>query len=159
MAVSSRFFGPLRPLRRFRFFGFGATSLSCSPVWGSPTGYGSKSNRKALIEIAAGRRPMIQPPPINQRRMERTFVWGTPDQVITQLKEVLDNNRVGILGLWGNDGKIDHADSMSCIKLMGTEVLPAIRDYAKQLGLEGPIEKDSPISLKLTPAEQLAPVG
>jgi alkanesulfonate monooxygenase SsuD/methylene tetrahydromethanopterin reductase-like flavin-dependent oxidoreductase (luciferase family) len=26
------------------------------PVWGSPSGYGSRSNRKALIEIAAGRR-------------------------------------------------------------------------------------------------------
>ena len=129
------------------------------PVWGSPTGYGSKSNRKALIEIAAGRRPMIQPPPINQRRLESTFVWGTPDSVIKQLKNVLDNNRVGILGLWGNDGKIDHADSMSCIKLMGTEVLPAIRDYAKELGLQSPIEMDAPISLKETPAEALTPAG
>ncbi len=128
------------------------------PVWGSPSGYGSRSNRKALIEIAAGRRPMNVPPPISQRRLEHTFVWGTPDQVITQLKTVLDNNRVGILALWGNDGKIDHEDSKSCINLLGKEVLPAIRDYAKELGLKDPFELDTPVSLALTPADQLKPV-
>ena len=127
------------------------------PVWGSPTGYGSRSNRNALIEIAAGRRPMIVPPPISQRRLEHTFIWGTPDQVITQLKTVLDNNRVGILALWGNDGKIDHADSMSCINLMGKEVVPAIRDYADELGLKDPWEAEAPVSLALTPQESLVP--
>ncbi|MGE0540475.1 MAG: LLM class flavin-dependent oxidoreductase [Dehalococcoidia bacterium] len=122
------------------------TGLS-HPVWGSPSGYGSRSNRKALIEIAAGHRPMIQPPPLHQRALERTFVWGTPDQVIEQLKVVLDNNRVGILGLWGNDGRIDHEDSMTCIRLLGQEVLPAIREYAKELGLKDPFELDTPVSL------------
>ena len=127
------------------------------PVWGSPTGYGSRSNRNALIEIAAGRRPMIVPPPISQRRLEHTFIWGTPDQVITQLKTVLDNNRVGILALWGNDGKIDHADSMSCINLMGKEVVPAIRGYADELGLKDPWEAEAPVSLALTPQDSLVP--
>lgn len=117
------------------------------PVWGSPTGYGSPSNRKALIEIAGGRRPMIMPPPMNQRRLEHTFVWGTPDQVVTQLKHVLENNRVGILALWGNDGRINHEDSMDCIKLLGKEVLPEIRDYAKQLGLSDPFEANAPVRL------------
>src|SRR6185295_3726276 len=105
------------------------------PVWGSPTGYGSPSNRKSLIEIAGGRRPMNVPPPLNVRRLEHTFVWGTPDSVVKQLKHVLDNNRVGILALWGNDGNINHEDSMTCIKLLGQEVVPAIRDYANELGL------------------------
>jgi alkanesulfonate monooxygenase SsuD/methylene tetrahydromethanopterin reductase-like flavin-dependent oxidoreductase (luciferase family) len=122
------------------------TGLS-HPVWGSPSGYGSRSNRKALIEIAAGHRPMIAPPPLHQRQLERTFVWGTPDQVIEQLKVVLQNNRVGILGLWGNDGRIDHEDSMTCIRLLGQEVLPAIRDYANELGLKDPFELDTPVSL------------
>ncbi len=126
------------------------------PVWGSPSGYGSRSNRKALIEIAAGRRPMVQAPPMDQRRLEHTFVWGTPDQVIAQLKTVLDNNRVGILALWGNDGKIDHADSVRCIELLGKEVLPAVRDYASELGLSDPFELDSPVSLAETRLEALA---
>ena len=117
------------------------------PVWGSPSGYGSVSNRKSLIEIAGGRRPMVAPPKMEQRRLDKTFIWGTPDSVVKQLKNVLDNNRVGILGLWGNDGKIDHKDSVSCINLMGKEVLPAIRDYAKELGLKDPFEANAPLSL------------
>ncbi|MDZ7727618.1 MAG: LLM class flavin-dependent oxidoreductase [Dehalococcoidia bacterium] len=44
------------------------------PVWGSPTGYGSRSNRQSLIEISNGRRPMIAPPSKDQRRLDKTFV-------------------------------------------------------------------------------------
>lgn len=129
------------------------------PIWGTPTGYGSPSNRKSYIEIAAGRRPMNRPPSMNQRRLERTFIWGTPDRVVEQLKVVLDNNRVGILCLWANDGRIDHENSKTCIRLMGQEVLPAIREYAKELGLVGPFEANTPVSLAETPKEELQPVG
>ncbi|MEX0683382.1 MAG: LLM class flavin-dependent oxidoreductase [Dehalococcoidia bacterium] len=127
------------------------------PVWGSPSGYGSRSNRKALIEIAAGRRPMVSAPPIDQRRLEHTFVWGTPDEVIKQLRTVLDNNRVGILALWGNDGKINHEDSVRCIELLGKEVLPAIREYARELGLKDPFEAGAPVGLDQSPPLNVAP--
>ncbi len=134
-----------RNAREFMWMAGEFTGLA-HPVWGSPSGYGSRSNRKALIEIAAGRRPMIKPPPIQQRRLERTFVWGTPDQVIKQLRTVLENNRVGILALWGNDGRIDHQDSMTCIRLLGQEVVPALREYAAELGLRSPFEVNAPVS-------------
>ena len=127
------------------------------PVWSSPTGYLSPSNRKAVIEIAAGRRPAMRPPSQDQRRLEHTFVWGTPDQVIKQLKTVLETNRVGILALWGNDGRINHEDSKSCIKLLGKEVLPAIRDYAKELGLNDPFEANAPVSVEEARAADLSP--
>ena len=122
------------------------------PVWGSPTGYGSPSNRKALIEAAAGRRPLARPPSQAQRRLEHTFVWGTPGQVIKQLKTVLENNRVGILALWGNDGRINHEDSKRCITLLGREVVPEIREYAKTLDLKDPFEAEAPVSLAGAPA-------
>ena len=46
--------------------------------------------------------------------------------------------------MWGNDGNIDHKDSLSYIRLMGQEVLPALRDIAKSLGLDDPF--DIPVS-------------
>ena len=145
-----------RNAREFMWMRGEFTGLS-HPVWGTPSGYGSRSNRKALIEIAGGRRPLMRPPDLNTRRLEKTFLWGTPPQVVEQLKVVLDNNRVGIIALWGNDGRIDHEDSMTCIRLMGQEVIPAIKDYADQHGLKGPFELDTPVSLAQTPKEQLHP--
>jgi hypothetical protein len=38
-------------------------------------------------------------------------------------------------------------DSLTCIRLLGQEVLPAIREYAKELGLKDPFELDTPVSL------------
>lgn len=127
------------------------------PVWGSPTGYGSRTHRKALIEISNGRRPMNRPPSMEQRRLEKTFVYGTPKQVIEQLKIVLDNNRVGILCLWANDGHINHEDSKTCIRLLGEEVFPEVRAYARKIGVLSPFELDTPVSLAATPREQLRP--
>jgi alkanesulfonate monooxygenase SsuD/methylene tetrahydromethanopterin reductase-like flavin-dependent oxidoreductase (luciferase family) len=144
--------------RQFMWMAGEFTGLA-HPVWGSPTGYGSRSNRKTLIEISNGRRPMNVAPSLNTRRLERTFIWGTPDSVVKQLKTVLDNNRVGILALWGNDGNINHEDSKTCIKLLGKEVVPAIRDYAKELGLKDPWEANAPISLDLAKQEAGAAAG
>ena len=79
--------------------------------------------------------------------------------MITQLKTVIENNRVGILALWGNDGRINHEDSMSCIRLLGNEVLPAVRDYANQLGLKDPFELNAPVSLAASKEAAPAPVS
>ena len=54
-----------------------------------------------------------------------TLIAGNPKQVIEKLRIYLEETRPSILALWGNDGRISHADSMSYIKLMGQEVLPA----------------------------------
>ena len=72
------------------------------PIWGTPTGYGSPSNRQALIEISAGRRPPHRPPTMDERKRQRTMVYGTPDQVTEQLKQILEVNRLSILCLWAN---------------------------------------------------------
>ena len=74
------------------------------PVWGTPSGYSSPGNRTPLIQVAAGRRPGPKPPPLEQRLKDRTLLYGTPDQMIEQLKEVIQRNELGILCLWGNDG-------------------------------------------------------
>ena len=83
---------------------------------------------------------------------------GTPDEVIAELRVVLQTCRPSILMLWGNDGDVSHDDSLRCIELMGTEVLPALRDMGDELGLHDPFELDSPVSLALTPPDELHPV-
>ena len=38
-------------------------------------------------------------------------------------------------------------DSKTCIRLLGQEVMPAIREIGDKLGLKSPFETNSPVSL------------
>ena len=49
--------------------------------------------------------------------------------------------------MWGNDGNVTHEDAKTCIRLMGQEVFPAVREMAKEFGLESPFETNQPVSL------------
>ena len=52
------------------------------------------------------------------------------------------------MGFWAADGFVSHADTRSCIKLMGEEVLPAVREIGKELGLWSPFEANAPTGRK-----------
>jgi hypothetical protein len=80
-----------------------------------------------------------------------TLIAGTPKQVIEKLRIRLEETRCSILALWGNDGAIDHKDSLNCIRLMGREVLPAVREIAKSLDLGDPF--DIPVSRQFANAK------
>ena len=41
---------------------------------------------------------------------------------------------------------------MSCIKALGEEVMPALRDIGKELGIEDPFEANTPVSLNHGPS-------
>jgi len=79
---------------------------------------------------------------------------------VKKLKRILEETRPGILALWGNDGFVSQADSLTCIRLMGQEVFPAIREIAKNLDLRSPWEADAPVHLRystdLQPAAKAA---
>ena len=36
---------------------------------------------------------------------------------------------------------------MTCIRLLGQEVFPQVREWAKQMGLHSPFEIDAPVSI------------
>ena len=72
-----------------------------------------------------------------------TIVTGTPDTVIEKVKHVLDYLRPGSVFFWDGDGSMTHEDTMRSLKLMGEEVLPAIREYGDELGLKSPFEVDT----------------
>ena len=117
------------------------------PVWGSPSGYGSPTTRKQRLGV--GRRNI---PSFEEQLANNMIVAGNPDMVIKQLRTILESTRASILCLWGNDGRVDHENSMSCIKTLGEEVMPALRDIGKELGIEDPFEANTPVSLDHGPS-------
>ncbi len=139
--------------RQFMWMQGEFTGLS-HPVWGNPSGYLSPLNRRRILEARGVRRPYT---PYEKQLDQGMIIAGKPETVIKRLKTILDAARPSILAIWGNDGKVSHKDSMNCIRLLGQEVMPAIRDYGKQLGLKDPFEINAPVSLQYTPKEQLKP--
>jgi alkanesulfonate monooxygenase SsuD/methylene tetrahydromethanopterin reductase-like flavin-dependent oxidoreductase (luciferase family) len=119
------------------------------PVWSAPAGYGSPDNRRAFAEFSVGRSKSPRARAGLEGQLEDLMVIaGTPKQVIAKLRVLLEETRPGILGFWGNDGFVSHQDAMTCIRLMGQEVLPAVREIAKELGLNSPFETQQPVSLR-----------
>jgi hypothetical protein len=51
------------------------------------------------------------------------------------------------MGFWAADGFVSSEDTKTCIRLLGQEVLPALRDIGKELGLWSPFEANSPVSI------------
>ena len=72
-----------------------------------------------------------------------TIITGTPKTVIPKVKHVLETLRPGSIFFWDGDGAMDHDDSMRSLRLMGEEVLPAVREMSKELDLKSPFEVDT----------------
>ena len=125
------------------------------PVWFSPPGYSSPESRRRRAESQINRGA----DPFEAQLADRRIIAGTADQVIAQLRTILEDTRPSILALWGNDGKVNHDDSMDCIRLMGQEVMPALRGIGDELGLNSHFDLDTPVSLAQTPPGELKPVA
>ena len=134
--------------KQFRWMQGEFTGLA-HPVWSTPSGYGSPSNRRAFVEFSAGRRPNPRGiTSFEQQMADLRIIAGTPKTVVPKLKRILEETRPGILALWGNDGKVSQKDSLTCIKMIGEEVFPQIREIARELDLKSPFEADAPVHLK-----------
>jgi alkanesulfonate monooxygenase SsuD/methylene tetrahydromethanopterin reductase-like flavin-dependent oxidoreductase (luciferase family) len=118
------------------------------PVWSTPSGYASPTQRREFVQFASGvgAAPRRRPP-FEEQVANNMIIAGRPETVIAKLRHVLEQTRPGILSLWANDGFMSQADSMTCIRLMGQEVLPALRETAQALGLQSPFEAGTPVSL------------
>jgi hypothetical protein len=71
------------------------------------------------------------------------IITGTPRSVIPKLRRVLEYIRPGSLICWDGDGSMTHDDAMRSIRLFGQEVIPALREIGKELGLRSPFEVDT----------------
>jgi alkanesulfonate monooxygenase SsuD/methylene tetrahydromethanopterin reductase-like flavin-dependent oxidoreductase (luciferase family) len=134
--------------KEFRWMQGEFTGLA-HPVWSTPSGYGSPTNRRAFVEFSAGRRPNPRGiTSFEQQMADLRIIAGTPKTVVPKLRKILEETRPGILALWGNDGKVSQKDSLLCIKMIGEEVFPQIREIAKQLDLKSPFEANAPVHLR-----------
>jgi alkanesulfonate monooxygenase SsuD/methylene tetrahydromethanopterin reductase-like flavin-dependent oxidoreductase (luciferase family) len=68
------------------------------------------------------------------------IVIGTPKSVLPKIKLIMETLRPGIFGLFTIQGPVSVEDRLTNVRLMGQEVLPAMREYAKQLGIKDPFE-------------------
>jgi len=70
------------------------------------------------------------------------IISGTPKTVIPKVRHVLETLRPGQIFFWDGDGAMSHEDAMRSLKLMGEEVLPAVREMGEELGLRDAFEID-----------------
>jgi alkanesulfonate monooxygenase SsuD/methylene tetrahydromethanopterin reductase-like flavin-dependent oxidoreductase (luciferase family) len=71
------------------------------------------------------------------------IITGTPDTVIPKIRHVLEYLRPGQIFFWDGDGDMSHDDAMRSLRLMGSDVLPAVREMADELGLKSAFEVDA----------------
>ncbi len=68
------------------------------------------------------------------------IVVGTPKSVLPKIRLIMETLRPGIFGLFTIQGPVSVQDRLTNVRLMGQEVLPAMREYAKELGIKDPFE-------------------
>jgi alkanesulfonate monooxygenase SsuD/methylene tetrahydromethanopterin reductase-like flavin-dependent oxidoreductase (luciferase family) len=146
-----------------RFLFGGTFAHFARPEWMFPSGYNSKAATKRLMEAdfggnAVAGRETLYGTGHEQTREElesvrneiyatypatlrdHTMIAGTPDDVIPKLKDVLSILRPGIFTFW-IDGPIPQKDRLRCLELLNRDVIPAMREHAKTLGLDSPFER------------------
>ena len=78
--------------------------------------------------------------PYEEQVKDLSIISGTPKTVIPKIRHVLEYLRPGSVFFWDGDGAMTHEDSMRSLRLMGEEVIPAVREMGKELELRSPFE-------------------
>ena len=147
------------------------------PEWAYPPGYNSKAATRRLARVFTDpqtgqqlRRvtPSDSPEDIEETRRHiyasyqaeldnQQIIVGTPKTVIAKLRKFIEVLRPGIFALWYAHGPSSHEDRMTSLRLLGQEVLPAMREMAHELDLVDPYERQ-PGSRPLPPSGVREPV-
>ncbi len=94
--------------------------------------------REHHVDVEATRKQIFDAFPQVERAMQ--VICGTPKTVIPKIRKVLEVLRPGIFAFWQNDGPISKEDRLNNIRLIATEVMPAVREIGKELDLKSPFE-------------------
>ncbi len=71
-----------------------------------------------------------------------TIITGTPKTILPKIRHVLEFLRPGSVFFWDGDGAMTHEDQMRSLRLMGEEVIPAVREMGDELDLFSPFDVD-----------------
>jgi alkanesulfonate monooxygenase SsuD/methylene tetrahydromethanopterin reductase-like flavin-dependent oxidoreductase (luciferase family) len=69
------------------------------------------------------------------------IIAGTPKTVIPKIRKIFEVLRPGTFGVFQSQGPVSFEDRMTSIRLLGQEVLPALREIGKELGLVDGFER------------------
>ena len=94
--------------------------------------------------------------PFEDQVSDNTIITGTPKTVLPKIRSVLEYLRPGSVFFWDGDGSMSHEDQMRSLRLMGEEVLPAVREMGKELELFSPFEVDPITGEKATSTDAAA---
>ena len=104
-------------------------------------GHTSRNSRRlAAASFGPRGRGGINRRPFEEQQEDYTIITGTPKTVLPKIRHVLEYLRPGSVFFWDGDGAMTHEDQMRSLKLMGEEVIPAVKEMGKELELFSPFE-------------------
>jgi alkanesulfonate monooxygenase SsuD/methylene tetrahydromethanopterin reductase-like flavin-dependent oxidoreductase (luciferase family) len=155
----------------------GGFSHFARPEWMFPPGYNSKEATRRLASQFAnpnlpGRSTVDHDPEsdaevqeLKQRlynsypdwQKQGQIVTGSPKTLVKKLRYIFEVLRPGIFSFW-LDGPVPLKDRRTCVKLLGEEVVPALREIASEMGLTSPFEV-KPGTRRMPASGKYEPVG
>ena len=102
----------------------------------------AEQHKKEMKQAGAHAEPPKPTDTYLDQTKKYSIISGTPKTVIPKVRHVLETLRPGSIFFWDGDGAMSHEDSMRSLRLMGEEVIPAVREISKELDLKGPFEID-----------------
>jgi alkanesulfonate monooxygenase SsuD/methylene tetrahydromethanopterin reductase-like flavin-dependent oxidoreductase (luciferase family) len=116
-------------------------------------GHTSRTSRKlAATAFGPAGRFGTNRRPYEDQVNDYTIISGTPKTILPKIRHVLEYIRPGSVFFWDGDGAMSHEDQMRSLRLMGEEVIPAVREMGKELELFSPFEVDPGTGKPLTSA-------
>ena len=94
--------------------------------------------------------------PYEDQVEDLTIISGTPKTVLPKIRHVLEYLRPGSIFFWDGDGAMTHEDQMRSVRLMGEEVIPAVREMGKELELFSSFEVDPRTGEKIETSTEVA---
>ena len=129
-----------------------------NPAIMSLPGHTSRTSRRLSTQAfgPAGRFGANRRPYEDQIK-DYSIITGTPKTVIPKIRHVLEYLRPGSVFFWDGDGSMSHEDQMRSLRLMGEEVIPAVREIADELELKSPFEVDPATNQPVPPRVEATP--